>query len=170
MFFTLISTFVLGFAVAGLVMLANRLAGGRLPRWSMPAAAGIAMLAYTIWTEYDWHPRMIRGLPAGLEVVQTYETSNVLQPWTLVKPRVNRLVALDRPSIQTNGNDPRYRKASLYLFARFDQPRELRQIYDCEANRRIDLLPGETVDPTEIPAAAWEPLTDDPIAREVCGG
>jgi hypothetical protein len=170
MFFSLISTIVLGIAVAGSMMLANHLAGGRLPRWLAPAAAGIAMLVYTIWTDYDWSDRIARGLPGGLEVVQTYETSNFLQPWTLVKPRINRMVALDRPSIETNENAPRYRKASLYLFARYQPPRELRQIYDCEANRRIDLLPSETVDPTEIPDAAWEQLTDDPIAREVCSG
>ncbi|WP_029058074.1 hypothetical protein [Stappia stellulata] len=170
MFFTLISTFVLGLAVAGIILLVNRTIGGRLPRWTTPAAAGLAMLAYTIWTEYDWVDRTTRGLPNGLEVVRTYETSNILQPWTLIAPRINRLVALDRPSIETNENAPRYRKASLYLFARFDQPRELRQIYDCEQNRRIDLLPGETVDPAEIPDAAWEQLSNDPVATEVCGG
>ena len=87
-----------------------------------------------------------------------------------MKPRINRMVALDRPSIEANANAPRYRKASLYLFARYQPPRELRQIYDCETGRRIDLLPSETVDPTEIPEAAWEKLVDDPIAREVCGG
>ncbi|SDU41168.1 hypothetical protein [Stappia sp. ES.058] len=170
MVFTLISTLILGIAVAGLVMLGNHLVGSRLPRWLAPAAAGLAMLAYTIWTEYDWVDRTTRGLPNGLEVVRTYETSNILQPWTLVKPRINRLVALDRPSIETNENAPRYRKAALYLFARFEPPRELRQIYDCDQNRRIDLLPGETVDPTEIPDAGWEQLSDDPIVKEVCSG
>lgn len=170
MFFSLISTIVLGIAVAGSMMLVNHLAGGRLPRWLAPAAAGIAMLVYTIWTDYDWSARVARGLPGGLEVIETYETSNLLQPWTLVKPRINRMVALDRPSIEANANAPRYRKASLYLFARYQPPRELRQIYDCETGRRIDLLPSETVDPTEIPEAAWEKLVDDPIAREVCGG
>lgn len=170
MFFSLISTIVLGIAVAGSMMLVNHLLGGRLPRWLAPAAAGLAMLTYTIWTDYDWSARIAGGLPGGLEIVQTYETSNLLQPWTLAKPRINRIVALDRPSIEANENAPRYRQASLYLFARYQPPRELRQIYDCDQNRRIDLLPSETVDPTDIPDTAWEKLTDDPIAKEVCGG
>ncbi|WP_349358686.1 hypothetical protein [Stappia sp.] len=170
MIFTLISTFVLGIAVAGILLLLNRATGNRLPKWIAPAAAGLAMLVFTVWTEYNWLERTRAGLPAGLEVVETYQSRNLLQPWTYVVPRTNRFVALDRTTVTANDKDPRFRKASLFLFTRFLPVTELRQIYDCAQNRRIDLVPGELVDPTTLPDAAWEPLTDDPIAQEVCKG
>ena len=168
MFFTLISTFILGFAAGGLVFILNRWTGNRLPSWMVPATAGLAMLTFAVWSEYTWFLGQENGLPPGMEVVRTFDNPSMLQPWTYLVPRVGRFVALDRNSIEANTKAPRFRKATVFLFARYYPVQDLTQIYDCEGNRRIDLVPGELIDPTTLPDAAWEALSDDPIAAKVC--
>ncbi len=38
MFFEMVATLVSGFAGAGVVLLLNKISGGRLPKWAMPVA------------------------------------------------------------------------------------------------------------------------------------
>jgi hypothetical protein len=161
MFFLLLSTVALGAVVAGVVMIANRALGGRLPRWLAPAAAGLGMLLFTIWMDYGWFDMTSRGLPDGMIVVSSYETSNPLQPWTLVKPKVNRFAAIDLGTVEANGVEPRYRRVRLNLFTRYEPVRQITQVYDCEGRGRIDLLPGETLDPTNVADMAWAPVGED---------
>ncbi|MHC5655557.1 hypothetical protein [Stappia sp. ICDLI1TA098] len=164
MFLLLMSTVALGAALAGLVMIANRLLGGRLPRWLAPAVAGIGMFGFTVWMDYGWFDMTSGGLPPSMMVVGSYETSNPLQPWTLVRPKINRFAAVDLDTIEPNAKDPRFRRIRLSLFTRYEPVRHIVQIYDCESRRRIDLLPGETADPAAVADAAWAPVTDDPRA------
>ena len=161
MFFLLLSTIALGAVIAGIVMIVNRALGGRLPRWLAPAAAGLGMLIFTIWMDYGWYDMTSRGLPDGMMVVSSYETSNPLQPWTLVKPKINRFAAIDLDTVEANGVEPRYRRVSLNLFTRYEPVRQITQVYDCEGRGRIDLLPGETLDPTSVADMAWAPVGGD---------
>lgn len=75
MFLELIATFIAGFAAAGVMMLVNRMSGGRLPRWLVPVVAGLAMIGTTIASEYNWFDRTRGTLPNGFEVVTFVETS-----------------------------------------------------------------------------------------------
>lgn len=170
MIFTLIGTFVLGIAVAGTFIIINRTTGRRMPGWIAPFAAAIAMITFTIWSEYTWFSRTAQELPDSFTVTQTYETSNLLQPWTYLVPRINRFAAVDLGNVQTNAKAARYRQVNLHLFTRLMPPRELRQVYDCEAQRRIDLMPNEIIDPVSLPENAWEPVAGDPATAAVCGG
>ena len=73
MFLELIATVFAGLAVAGVVMLVNRMTGGKLPRWFVPVAAGLGMIGTTISNEYSWYDRTVATLPEGLEIAQTVE-------------------------------------------------------------------------------------------------
>ena len=130
MFFELIATFAAGIAAAGLALIANHLTGGRLPRWTLPVAAGIAMLGYTIWSEYTWGPRTRAALPEGVEVLMTVEEARFWKPWSYVIPQTTRIMALDRASVQTNAQAPGILSADLYFFARWTPPAKRPQLVD----------------------------------------
>ena len=72
MFLELIATFAAGAGAAGLVLVLNLMTGGRLPRWAMPVAAGLAMLGVAISNEASWGARTAQGLPEGLVVVDEW--------------------------------------------------------------------------------------------------
>ena len=56
MFLELIATVFAGLAMAGVVMLVNRTSGGRLPRWTAPVAAGLAMITATVSNSKSGNP------------------------------------------------------------------------------------------------------------------
>ena len=107
MFLELIATFIAGIAGAGLLMLLNRVLGGRLPRWLIPVAAGAAMLLSTISSEYSWYSRTSGPLiDEGFEVAQTVESKAMYRPWTYAKPYIDRFVAVDVATAQRNPDQP----------------------------------------------------------------
>ena len=52
---------------AGLMALIRMATGGRLPKWLTPVAAGGAMIAATVSSEYSWYSRTTATLPEGFE-------------------------------------------------------------------------------------------------------
>ena len=159
MFFELIAAVVAGGCAAGVVMLLNRLTGRRLPRWLMPVAAGVAMIGYTIAMEYSWYERTSKSLPSGIEVVVTHEASNFWRPWTYFSPVTDRFIAIDVDSIRTNESVPRQRMVDLFAFARWQSPKVLPMVYDCEANRSAPLLDDATLGASgEVENLRWAPV------------
>lgn len=166
MAFELIATFIVAIAAAGVVMLVNRVTGGRLPRWSLPVAAGLAMISFTIWNEYSWGARTTLGLPDGLQVVTTVESSAPWKPWTYLVPQVTRLAAVDTQSVRRNADMPELRLAELYLFGRWQAPGKVELIIDCAAGARSDATPAVLADPV---AADWITIgKEDPLIRAAC--
>jgi len=166
MFFELIATFAAGIAAAGLALIANHLTGGRLPRWTLPVAAGIAMLGYTIWSEYTWGPRTRAALPEGVEVLMTVEEARFWKPWSYVIPQTTRIMALDRASVQTNAQAPGILLADLYFFARWTPPAKRPQLVDCSRLARADVSDAALSDPS---GAAWRSAgRDDPLIEALC--
>ena len=70
MFLELIGTIFAGFAFAGIVLVLNKLTGGRLPRWATPVAAGLGMIGMTIASEYSWYDRTRETLPDSVNIIQ----------------------------------------------------------------------------------------------------
>ncbi|WP_171174411.1 hypothetical protein [Ruegeria sp. HKCCD8929] len=171
MFLELIGTIFAGFAVAGVVMLVNKFTGGRLPRWLAPVAAGLAMIAVTIGSEYSWYERTRSALPEGLEVVQEVESRALYRPWTYAAPFVDRFAAVDTASVQTNENVPDQRLADLYFFGRWAPLAKLPVAVDCAAGRRANLADGaEFGADGAVENADWVAAgPDDPVVRAVCG-
>jgi len=166
MFFELVATFAAGAVAAGLVLIAGHLSGGRLPRWAMPVAAGVAMLGYTVWSEYTWGPRTIASLPEGVEVLATVEESRVWKPWTYVIPQITRIMALDRAGVQTNPEAPGILLADLYFFERWTPPAKRPQLVNCAEGARADVSGAALADPSE---ATWRSMAEnDPLSEALC--
>lgn len=153
MFLELIATFSAGFGAAGLVLIINRLTGGRLPGWSMPVGAGAAMLAVAILNEYSWGQRTAAGLPEGIVVVEKVRESNWYRPWSFAAPVTTRLSALDTATVQTNPQAPDLRLADLYLFGRWRPAARVPQLIHCERGARADVTDAVLANPE---TALWQ--------------
>ncbi|THH36106.1 hypothetical protein E4Z66_13695 [Aliishimia ponticola] len=155
MFFELIATFVAGLGGAGLVLALNAITGGRLPKWSMPVAAGLAMLAMTIGSEMTWGSRTAGNLPEGVSVVEEVTETAWWRPWTFLSPQVVRLITVDAGSAQTNPAAPDIRLVDMYLFARWQPAVRIGQLVRCAgAPARADADAAALKDPA---AATWHP-------------
>ncbi|MSU91460.1 hypothetical protein GE300_17925 [Rhodobacteraceae bacterium 2CG4] len=166
MFLELIATFVAGIAAAGLVMALRRLTGNRLARWLPPVAAGAAMIAFSIWSEYSWAGRTAGGLPDGVAVVDRVSETIAWKPWTFLAPQTTRLVALDRAGAQRNPDAPGVALFDVYLFERWRPTARRPQLIDCAGAARADVTEAALADPV---AADWRVLgAGDPLIRAAC--
>lgn len=170
MFLELLATFVAGFAAAGVVLVLNKILGGRLPRWLMPVAAGAGMIGMTISNEYGWYPRTKASLPEGLEVAMTVNNQEFYRPWTYVKPYVDRFVAVDVATAQTHDNHPGMVIADIYLFGRWAPVSKIKVMFDCPGGRRADLIEGVEFDADgALVNPTWITVSDtDPVAGVAC--
>ncbi|MGR3712344.1 MAG: hypothetical protein ACU0A6_04410 [Shimia sp.] len=170
MFLELVATFIAGIAGAGLTMLILRLTGNRLPRWLVPVAAGGAMLAATIASEYGWYDRTADAMPEGFAVVQTIESKALYRPWTYVAPYTERFVALDEASVQTNATLPDQRLGNAYFYGRWSPVNRLTVLGDCAQSRRAALVDAIDITATgAIEGASWVSVPqDDPLLMALC--
>ncbi|WP_037307317.1 hypothetical protein [Ruegeria halocynthiae] len=171
MFLELIGTIFAGIAFAGVVMVANKFTGGRLPRWAAPVAAGLGMIAMTIASEYSWYGRTAETLPEGMAIVQEVESRAFYRPWTYAVPFVNRFAAVDTASVRTNQQVPEQRLVDMYFFGRWSPVSKLPVAVDCAANSRASLADGaEFGDDGQVLNADWLTVSaKDPIVRATCG-
>ncbi|MCG7859802.1 hypothetical protein MD537_22680, partial [Flavihumibacter sediminis] len=69
MFLELIATIFAGVAAAGVMLVITRASKGRLPKWLTPVAAGGAMIAATVSSEYGWYARTSASLPEEFAII-----------------------------------------------------------------------------------------------------
>lgn len=172
MFLELIATFVAGFAGAGIMMLVVRVFRGRLPRWLIPVAAGAAMLAATISSEYSWYGRTVSNLPEGIEVAQSVEARAVYRPWTYVFPYTERFMAVDMATLRRNDAQPGLVLAELLFFGRWKPVQKLAVMFDCVGHRQTQLPEEVNFDDNgALIGAVWGPIpADDPALVIACRG
>ena len=167
----LIAVFAVGFAVAGLVLLASRLLGTKPPRYLIPLAAGLSMLTYAVWSDYSWASRTIAELPDRIKVVKKISSSSPWKPWTYVVPQVDRFIVLDPSETRKNEKLPGFVLAEVILVARLEPAVTTRQLFDCERARRTDILSDDTFTADGMPVDPnWVPLDrDDALFSQLCG-
>lgn len=170
MFFELIGTILAGVATALLFWAVNRALKGRLPAWLMPVSAGLAMLIATISSEYGWYERTTRTMPQGFVVAQTIEETAIYRPWTYLVPYVSRFVAVNRASLRTHPDHAGQRIADLVFYGRWTRTARVPMLFDCDKNRRADLVDGGEFGPDGgIIGADWVALAaSDPVLRTAC--
>jgi len=100
MFWHLIAAIVAAVAGAGVALLLRSLTGKRLPKWIIPAFAGLGMLGYTIHYEYTWFDTKQARLPQGSVVVSSEEGEMFWRPWTIKFPMPLVYTVLDDANTQ----------------------------------------------------------------------
>ncbi|WP_371168083.1 hypothetical protein [Aliiroseovarius sp. 2305UL8-7] len=170
MFYEIIATLIAGVAGAGIVLLLNKLSGGRLPKWAMPVGAGLAMIVTTMANEYAWYGRTKDTLPDGFQVIQTVENKALYRPWTYVAPFVERFIALDAPSLRTHSAKPALRMVDTYVMGRWSAPQKMVVLTDCEAGLRAPLVDAVSFaeDGTVAGVDWFAPGEGDPLIGSIC--
>ena len=149
---------------------ARKLMRRELPKWLMPAAAGLAMLGASVWGEYTWFANAKARLPETAAVVGANSESAPYRPWTYLWPITTRFSALDlagrtRPA-------PGVVVTNLYLVARWQPVQPVTLAFDCAGGRQA-LLGGEAMvfpDGT-LSLGEWHPApAADPVQNAACAG
>ena len=173
MLYEFIAAIVAGLAIAGIATGLRWLSRGSLPRWMIPAAAGLGMLSYAIWSEYSWFNRLTNTMPPEIAVTWQHEDRSPWRPWSYYKPVIDRFTAIDTRSVQRHQDQPGNVMVDVIIAARWQPSARLKTVYDCNAKRRADLL-GEGVaiaDDGAIIGAVWADLpVDDPALVVACRG
>ena len=165
-------TIFMGACGAGFVLIVNhlggKLAGFRLPKWAMPAAVGAAMIAYSIWNEYNWYPRTLAELPATVVVAVAPEEKVFYRPWTYLFPLVTRFIAVDRAPAA--GTQVFATKA--YVVTRWGPTQAVPVAFDCGRGVRADLVEGAKLNEDgSLTGADWTAGGgDDSLVRAACMG
>lgn len=165
-----IATIALGLGVAGLIMALNLVLGRRLPRWIVPAGAGLGMIVFLVYLEYSWAERTAEQLPEGVVVTSKSSQSMWYRPWTYVSPLSLRMIAIDTRRIRTHPDWPDRVMTTMVLFERWMPTREIPAVFDCQTNRRADLHAGvELGEGGQLDGADWYRLESDDLAlRTAC--
>jgi hypothetical protein len=165
-----VATIASAFGAAGVVMMLNILVGRRLPGWSIPAAAGLGMLAFAVWSEYSWYGRVTAQLPDGVVVASVNETTAWYRPWSFFAPQVNRLIAVDHRFDRRNPAVPGQVLTNSVLMARWEPSRQFGAVFDCVDSRRADLM-DEVVfgENGTLDGVVWVQLeSDDAVLNAAC--
>lgn len=170
-----IATIAAGAGVACLIFVANHLSrrvrGQRLAKWVMPAGIGLAMIAYSIWNEYSWYPRMRAALPEGVVVAVAPTERAMYRPWSYAFPIVSRFIAVDTGHAARSTADPQVFAANAVVFQRWQSEKRIPQAFDCGAGARADLMDGAALsEDGKLKGAEWLTEADDPLVRAACSG
>jgi hypothetical protein len=150
----------------------GRVRGRKLPKWMLPAAAGAAMIGYSIYAEYSWYGRVMAGLPDSVEVVRTVEESAPWRPWTYLVPMKSRFLAIDRAGIDRVAGNPDLASATIMAVQRWAPVRSVPVVYDCAAGTRADLVGGVALDEAgNLTGGQWVPVgLEDEGLMATCNG
>lgn len=135
----LLGPIVVGIAMAGVLLFLKRVLKLPLPGWAIPVGAAVAIFGTHMSNEYTWYSRFVAELPPTIEVVESHTTSGMFEPWTYLKPRINRFSAIDANSIKVNPAFPDYAIGEVILVERYVPTAKITQIADCKGSRTADL-------------------------------
>ncbi|MET4733384.1 hypothetical protein ABIE64_002105 [Thalassospira sp. MBR-102] len=170
MYVFIITTVVVGFACAGVVMLLFRLWGRKAPKYVIPFVAAIGMFAYMIWDEYSWFDRYAGRLPGQIDIVQTFADENPFAPWTLISAPINRFTAIDREKVVANPDNPGQKRVTTLLLKKGAETLALTHLVDCNGGTRGYITAQTALDGNGFPIGIEEWFTmdeNDPL-RSVC--
>lgn len=172
MAYHMIAFLAIGLSVFAMVFALRHLSGGRVAKWLMPAAAGAAMLGWSIWSEYAWVRTTAAGLPDGMAVAWAGEDRIGYRPWTMVFPVASRLIAVDRRAPLRHEAQPGVAIMPVIFAARWQPTRTMNVAFDCEGHRRAEIGADTTFAADGALAGAdWQPAEDaDPIQTTACQG
>lgn len=166
----LVAAVVFGFGMAGVVMLLRRLAPSLVPRFMIPAAAGAAMIGFTVWSEYAWFDRQTADLPDTVAIASTHTEASPLRPWTYVQPFVNRFVAVDLAGARRNAAAPGQVIVDVFVVQRYAPTATAPVLIDCAGSRRADIADGvDFGSDGQVLNPDWRAVgADDPLVSAVC--
>ncbi|NWO09207.1 hypothetical protein HLV40_02080 [Chromohalobacter salexigens] len=168
MIWQLIAVIFAGLGAAGIGLILRQLSGKRLPRWIVPALAGVGMLSYQIYYEYSWLATKQQQLPDSAEVVDVEYDSMFWRPWTYLYPLPVAFEVIDRDHLRTTeAHDQRMVEFILYRFEKQVTDRVTHQTYlmNCSEREWVPLIGDER----QPDASALHDIgTETPLYQTLC--
>jgi hypothetical protein len=154
----------------GLFLWAVRKRVPAIPRWAVPAVAGLGLIGTAVWMEYSWFSRVSAALPDGFVVANPEETTSPLRPWTYAVPLVSRFTALDGTKVARHPDRDELIIAPVFGFARWQNPQSALMVFDCAGSRRVPVTEDMTIDADgRLTGADWLVLdTADGLQAAAC--
>jgi len=172
MLFTLIGAVAVAAATALVMFFVRRHLWRAMPRWVLPAAAGLAMISFSIWNSYAWYDRITGHLTDGVVVAATFPTRSPIEPWTYLFPRVQHFVAVNMADRAQIAAHPEYVLAEVIEFQQFRDVARSVHLFDCR-NRRMGRPPAEAPQfdaEGTMTGVDWAPAdVGTPLIDTVCG-
>lgn len=166
MIWHLIAAIFAGLGSAGIAMLLRKLSGQRLPRWIIPAFAGLGILGYQIYQEYSWFEHKQQQLPAEAQVVSSEQRSMVWRPWTFLFPITNAFTLVDN-NTPSQASDPGVISFQLYHFERAypDRVSHHPSLLNCTSR---ELVPLDKENGRPLVKDMRRLSSDSPLYRHLC--
>lgn len=92
--------------------------------------AGLGMMSYQVFSEYQWFDNTQSKLPEGSVVVATVPKMTWFRPWSYIKPQIFQFVVLDKNSVKAI--DDQQKQVLLYFFERQQKAQTLPATINCQ--------------------------------------
>ncbi len=170
MLWELIATVFAGFGAAGIALGLRFLSRQKLPRYLIPVFAGLGMLGFQVYSEYNWFSHQTSLLPEGIAVVRTVEQTAPWRPWSYLYPQTLRFIAADVKNAATNQRNPELILVDLYFFERRLSAKRVPQVVHCGQGARADFTEALQIpEPGQSLSADWRALdASDPLLLLLC--
>lgn len=129
MFWDITAMIFAGFLFAGLAM-PIKIFYKKTPKWFIPIMAGLGMMSYQVYSEYQWFGDTSAKLPDGSVVVASVPKTTWFRPWSYIKPQVFQFVVLDTANVVSL--DETTKQAQVYFFERRLPAQKLDVLFDCQ--------------------------------------
>ncbi|MBB4287413.1 hypothetical protein [Roseospira goensis] len=157
MFITLVVTACVAALVAGVILLGFRTVGRRPPKYVLPMAIALSILAYVTYSRYTWSDTVIGRMPESVEIIHLYRESSPLEPWTYLWPRVTHFAAIDRDAVAGHPSLPGVYLVPLILVGEGDPTVTVPHVLDCVQGRRANLGYDASLNPADLPeTVTWQ--------------
>ena len=168
MIWEFVATISAGLGAAGIMMMI-RLFVKKLPKWLVPAAAGLGMIGFQVYSEYTWFDHTRSLLPASAMVVAEVPESTFYKPWSYVKPQVLKFVAIDSTKTASVGESGQVLQTNLYFFERRMSAQTWPILINCQTRLQANAPQQNNGEPLSVDADAWS-KTDysEKIALAIC--
>ena len=116
MIWHLLAVFIIGLCVGAFAFALRKLSRNKLPSWIIPVCAGIGMLSYLAYYDYNWFSLKRGQLPAESVITEQGRASNFFRPCSYVLPSVSSFVVLDGKVRETRQDGQRLVEYIRYEF------------------------------------------------------
>jgi hypothetical protein len=165
----LIATVFAGLGGVGVLLWMRMMTFNRIPTWCIPAAAGIAMMAFQVLNEYNWYAHQQSLLPADVEVVTHVEHTSWWRPWSWFVPQTFRFIAADFGNAERNQINEELYRIDLYVVERRGPTMRMTTVIHCASAARADYSAGLVIPaPGEELSGEWFALDDSDRLLRVC--
>jgi hypothetical protein len=136
-----VAVLIVGLCVGGLFFSLHRLTKGKIFKSLTPVAAGVAMISYMAYYDYDWHDFKAGKLPAGSKIFDIKREASFFKPWGFVVAPVSEFTVFDGRKQLTEQNGEFLIEYMTYTFIKDPLERLQTRYYllNCNTLERVEI-------------------------------